>query len=221
MQRPRGSAALAAKMQELEELTNHIDTLTEQLSELKARRKTLGEDEITEQVTEDEVQHSGVVFEDGSEWTFEREVRCGILKEERPAAYEWLRTHRSDWMLKRYLILSFGKDSADAVAKVREMIAQVLPQYEIGLKIGRAPETLVDAVREILTKADLLPRVKMTEELELPGATLASFARKCVTAGITLPPSFGIYAPLKPVRVNAEPVTTIVDDTAAQTEAAV
>lgn len=206
--RPRASAQLEAAILEHIALENEIATLEEQLKEKKARAKFVGENELVEIVT-DEEREQGVTLSNGDEYTFERDMKCGILKAEKPTAFNYLTQKGAGGLLKRHLIISFGKDSAKQVATVRAMLAQVLPQFEIGIKVGRAPGELVDAVKEILTKAELLPTVTIEEELELPGATLGAFVRKEMKAGRQLPECFGVYAPLRAIKV--EPATEPTD----------
>lgn len=204
--RPIASAALEAKIAEFVALDDQVNSLTEQLSEVKARRKQVGEIELSDAVTEAGVQHSGVRLRDGTEYTFERRVTCGVKVADKPRAHEWLREHNADAMLKRHVILSFGANAGERVAQARQLLTRLLPEYEIGLKVGAAPLPLVDAVRELLTTAGLIPGVTIEEATELPGSTLAAFVKRCLTSGINLPPEFGVYAPLVPTRLTPTPV---------------
>ncbi len=213
--RPTASPELEAKLREFWQLDNDVATLTEQLSLLKARRKDVGENELSTMARDEEVRHSGVRLSDGTEVRFELDVSCGILKADRERAYAWLAVHNADGMLKRHLVISFPKDSAHRAEQVKQLIARILPEYEIGLKIGKAPLVLVDAVRELLTAANMLPSVTLTEELELPGATLAAFVKKSIASGVNLPEMFGVYAPLKPILV---PPPAPSDDVAQETK---
>jgi hypothetical protein len=200
MTRPAASAPLTEAIIELLRLETEILNDEEALKDKKARRKTLGEHTITELVTEQGCHTSGVTLPDGTEWSFELDVHCGIRKDDKDVAFGWLAKHNADGMLKRHIVISFPKETADLAAKARSLIANLLPQYQIGIKVGETPETLHTAVVQLLTHAGLMPTVTLSEELELPGATLAAFVKRALKAGVNLPPEFGVYAPLRPVQ---------------------
>jgi hypothetical protein len=205
--RPLASAALQAAIVEFQQLDDEVNTLQEILSQKKDRRKTLGEIDITDLVQQEDLHLSGCRLDDDTEYTFERDVKCGIKNEHKPEAFGWLAERNVDHMLKHHIVISFPKDSVESAKKVRALIAQILPQYQIGIKVGDAPEALVGAVTQILQDADLLPAVKVTTEQELPGATLSAFVKKCLVAGITMPAAFGVFAPLRPHKVIPPPTT--------------
>jgi hypothetical protein len=197
--RPRASAQLEATLEEFATLEDEIATLDEQLKEKKARAKYLGENVVVELVETEHLDH-GCILSDGREFTFERTLRCGITKDNKAAAFEYLESKGADTMLRRYLTLSFGKDSKKQVALVKTMLARVLPQFEVGIKVGTAPEELVTALREILKAAAL--NIEIEEVTELPGATLTAFVKKELKAGRSLPEAFGVYAPLRAIPVT-------------------
>lgn len=194
--RPLASKALEATLTEFVQLENEIATLDEELKAKKARAKYLGENVMVEQV-EPEMLTDGCRLRDGTEWTFKRDVKCGIPKDRKPEAFSWLAQKNADAMLKRYIVISFPKDSAKMVAAFKTMLARVLPQHQIGLRVGEAPDLLVDSVKVMLTEAGLLPVVTVDEEYELPGSTLSSFVKKQLALGQNLPECFGVYAPLR------------------------
>lgn len=196
MPRPLVSPTLQAVLAEIAHRKAEILRRDEELSCLKAYTKDLEENVLTEVVGADNVQHSGVALPDGTEISFERTMHCTIRKDDRPAAYDWLNRHNVGAILKNQITISFPKDSIESARLVREMIARVLPEYQIGLRVGKAPETIIIAVREILRAAGLLDLVTIEQTQELPGATLAAFVRKSIASGITLPPFFSVYAPL-------------------------
>jgi hypothetical protein len=203
--RPRASEALEAALHAAQDWENKVNTLTEQLADAKAQRKLVTEGQLVELVQEEGVRLTGVTLADGSEWEFEQKVRCGINTDDKVAAFQWLEDRNVGHMLKRHLILSFGKDSAKMVTQVRSLLARLLPGYQIGVKIGEDPEGLKDAVVKLLEAGGLLPTVTVTEELELPGATLSSFVKKCLVAGVSLPAEFNVYAPLVGKKVKEAP----------------
>lgn len=201
MTRPTASLELEACIYEYARLDAEIATLDEHLKQLKDRRKTLAEVEITDLATHEAVYASGVTLPTGEEYTFEERLTCSIKNDDRDVAHAHLEKMNVGHLLKRHLILSFPKDSVESAKIVKSMIARVLPEYQVGIKVGAAPDGLVGAITEILTSAGLLPTITLTDATELPGATLRAFVKKCLVAGISLPPEFGVYAPLVPVLV--------------------
>jgi hypothetical protein len=198
MERPLASAALEATLTEFMALEDEIATDDEALKEKKARAKYLGENVMVEQVAEiDGALLDGVRLSDGREFTFERDIKCSIPAARKQEAYNWLASKKADAWLKREIVISFGKDSAVHVANFRRVFAQILPQYEVGIKLGKAPETLIESVREILERAGLLPGVKVEERLTHDGSTLSSFVTKQIRGGHNVPECFGVYAPLR------------------------
>jgi hypothetical protein len=199
--RPLASPLLEATLLEFAALEDEVSTLEETLKEKKARAKYLGENVVVELVDAEHL-NDGCRLTDGREFVFERNVRCGIPVDKKPLAFQYLEEKGADTMLKRYLTLSFGKDSKRQVALVKTMLARVLPQYEVGIKVGLAPDSIVEALKEILRAADL--NIEIEETLELPGSTLSAFVKKELKAGRSLPEAFGVYAPLRAVLVENE-----------------
>lgn len=197
--RPKASPELEATLREFATLEDEIATLAETIAEKKARAKYLGENVVVELV-ETEHLNEGCVLSDGSEYIFERDIKAGVTKVNQPAAFEFLVDHKADGLLRRYITLSFGKDSTQQVKLFRSMIARIFPQYEVGIKVGHAPETIVSALMTLLREADL--NIKIEETTELPGATLMAFVRKEIKAGRSLPECFGVYAPLRAIPVQ-------------------
>lgn len=202
--RPMASPLLQAAMKDFEAAENLAATLEEQLKEAKANAKYIGETVLKSLVEPDDFNH-GVRLPDGSEWVFEQKLKCNVPDGAKREAYEYLEEKKAGGLLRRYITLSFGKDSTEQVKQVRTMLARVLPQFEIGVKVGRAPESLRAAVAAILTEAGL--NIEVTESVELPGPTMASFVRKEMAAGREVPPAFSVYAPLRPIPAHPTPLT--------------
>ncbi len=175
--RPLASKALEDDILLFLALDNQINTIEEQLKDLKAQRKVVGEDDITNEAKETEVVSSGVRLSDGTEFVFEEKLSCGIKVEDRAAAYAWLEAHMVGHLLKRRVTIQLGNDSA-------ELAAWLVQKLEATPSLSELPVTI---------------------ERELPGSTLTAFVKKCQKAGVNLPPAFNVYAPLKPVRVSPTP----------------
>lgn len=205
--RPLASPELQAALRQFDTLDDQINTLTEQLSALKFERKEVGEVTITDLVNQEDVQYSGITTDDGTEYTFERDIHASVGKGDKPVAFAWLAERKLDHLLKNHIVISFPKDSVESAKKIKSLIAQILPEYQIGIKVGEAPDKLVDAITTMLMEAGLFPAVKITTEQELPGATLSAFVKKCLTAGINLPPEFGVFAPMRATKVLPPPTS--------------
>jgi hypothetical protein len=200
--RPHASEILDAKIREFESLDNQVNTLTEQLRELKQRRKDVSEVDITTLATEEDVLHCGVTLADGTEYRFERDYHCGIDKKDQPAAFDWLTVRHMDHLLKHSITLEFPADSVESVRKVKALIYQLLPTYEVKVTAGAdLPQSLTEAIQTILVAAQLAPMVKLKHDRSIAGATLAAFVKKCINAGISLPLEFGAYTPLRAIKV--------------------
>jgi hypothetical protein len=198
--RPVASPELEAKIREFNSLDNEVAELEQRLGDVKARRKYCGEHEMIE-VTDPDVRASGVILSDGTEWEFEQRYECSVKEDDKAAAFQFLEEHEAGNLLKRRITLAFGKDSRDRVVAFRAQLARLLPQYEVGLRVGKAPGTLVDAIKELLEAAGLFPVVDVSEELELPGATMRAWVIKQLKLGQTLPGAFSVYAPLRAKQV--------------------
>jgi hypothetical protein len=200
--RPQASEILEAKILEFIALDDQVNTLTEQLRDLKQQRKDVSETDITNLATEEDVLHCGVTLSDGTEFRFERDYHCGIDKKDQPTAFAWLTERNLGHLLKHSITLEFPADSVESVKKVRATIAQLLPQYEVKIVAGTdLPQPLFASIQTILTAAQLAPMVKVKQDQSIAGATLAAFVKKCINAGITLPMEFGAYTPLRAIKV--------------------
>jgi hypothetical protein len=197
--RPQASEVLELHIRRFEELDNQVNTLTEQLKALKLQRKELSEIDITNIATEEDVLHCGVTLSDGTEYRFERDYHCGIDKKDQPIAFAWLAERNLSHLVKNYITLEFPADSVEMAQKMRAVIGQLLPQYEVKIVAGDAPANLLVALEELLAKGDM--KFKIKQEQGIAGATLAAFVKKCITAGITLPMEFGAYTPLRAIRI--------------------
>jgi hypothetical protein len=203
--RHRASPALETMLMEFFRLESDINDLQDRLSELKAHRKFIAENEIVETATHDEAA-DGVRLQNGTEWTFEQMYHCSIRTEDKPAAFQYLTDQQQDGMLRRTITLSFGKDSAQRAADLKKLIKQMMPEYEVSLRVGSAPEKIIDALREVLKAANLDSVISMEQGYELPGATMRSWVVKNLKQGKVLPDVFTVYAPLQPKMVLLAPV---------------
>lgn len=144
---------LTALAMESKELEQQIAVATVALEELKGKQdkilmghiptimKTLGLEEFK--------------LTDGSKVTVKEDVKCGLTEERKPAAFDWLREHEFDGIIKTGLTLSFGKGEQDAVKKAMETLHEA--GFEPSVSEGVHPQTLKSFVKEQLEAGTNLP----------------------------------------------------------------
>lgn len=180
------------------EVNNAVAEMEEQLSALKAQRKYLGEHEMIEVLSPEEVEQ-GVRLENGSEWTFEQQFNCSVKNADKPAAYDYLKEQGADDLLKHTVTISLGKNSAESSKELKALISKILPDYEVSVRVGKAPVALTAALYEIIHRAGMKADVETT--IELPGSSMRAWVVKRFKLGKEVPDCFGVYAPLQPKRL--------------------
>lgn len=70
------------------------------------------------------------------------------------------------------------------------------------MRVGKAPEALRDALKEIIAASEL--SVDLEETTELPGSSLRSWVTKQMKLGQPIPSCFGVYAPMKAIQIAKE-----------------
>ncbi len=151
-----------------------------------------------------ELRESGIRLSDGAEYTFEMKVKCSVKTSDRPALYRYMASENADALMRRFIILDLGKDSKKLSAQVKYLLAKMLPQHEISVKVGSAPDDVRVAVETLLREAGLLPSITITETQQLPGASMAAWVRKQLRLGKTVPEFFNVFAPLRAKLVGAD-----------------
>jgi hypothetical protein len=194
--RPKAGPALETLILEFLELQSTVAELEEIYKDAKAHLKWLGENVLAEYMTPGTIAN-GVRLSDGREFLFDQKMNCGIEKEHRAAAHEWLDANGAGNLLKRTITIEFGKDSQKHAAEFRDVLKKILPQFEVSVRVGRDPRELGPAIQRMIDAGEL--KATLTEGTELPGATLSAWVRKQMTLGQTVPDLFGIFAPWRPV----------------------
>jgi hypothetical protein len=211
--RPLATPEQEATIRQFQAIDSHVEYLEGLLSNAKALRKYVGENEMIEAIPP-EVRDTGLELSDGSEWTFEQKYQCSIENANKPAAFEFLKRIGQEGMLKRTITISFGKEADAQIQLFRELCADVLPQYEVSVRVGKVIDSLPAAIREILSYAGLSPTITMEESEDLPGATMRAWVLKQLKLGKPLPDAFTVYAPLVAKQFIPLPAAAE-DDTAA------
>jgi hypothetical protein len=102
-----------------------------------------------------------LVLEGGDTVTVKDEVAASITDPKRAAALDWLRQTNNDSIIKRQLIVSFGKGEDTLAAQILEALVLRLPDNEIVDKENVNAQTLKAFVRERLeverANAEMVP----------------------------------------------------------------
>lgn len=191
--RPPVLPALEAKMREIWAAQAEVANLEETYKNAKARLKVMEEHELTELVTEREL-NDGVHFDDGREFTFERKLFVSLPEANKPDGFRYLNESGAGHIIKRSLILRLGNDSEVLARDLAKSVRRLLPQYEVSLRIGKAPSALVEALKQLITDMGL--EIEVEQKEELPGASLRSYIVKQQKLGQPLPAAFEVYAPM-------------------------
>lgn len=144
---------LTALAMESKELEQKIATATVALEELKGKNdkilmghiptimKTLGMEEYK--------------LTDGSKVTVKEDVKCGITEANKPVAFDWLREHEFDGIIKTGVTLSFGKGEQDQVKSALDVLRE--KGFDPSISEGVHPQTLKSFVKEQLEAGTNLP----------------------------------------------------------------
>lgn len=194
--RPPARPELEALISETERAQDEVLNLEEAYKNAKARLRLLEESDLAELLTEEELNH-GVRLEDGREMTFERTLHCSLPEAGKEEGFAYLLANGFDALLKRTLSLRLGMNSTETAVEFRALVVKMLPQYEVSVRVGKAPDALVAALKEMVRAAGL--SIEVEEKLELPGSTLRSFVQKQGKLGKPLPKCFEVYAPMKAI----------------------
>lgn len=191
--RPPVRPDLEAKMREIWAMEAEVANMEEAFKDAKARLKVMTEHELTELVTDRDL-NFGVRFDDGREFTFEPKMYCSLPEKSKAVGFQYLAEHEAGHLLKRTIILRLGNNSETLARDLAKSISRLLPQYEVSLRIGKGPTALFEALKQLIADAGL--KIEMEEGRELAGATLRSYVTKQMHLGKKLPPAFEVYAPM-------------------------
>lgn len=191
--RPPVRPDLEAKMREIWATEAEVRNMEEAFKDAKARLKVMTEHELTELVTDRDLNY-GVRFDDGREFTFERKMHCSLPERSKPEGYVYLEGVEAGHLIKRTITLKLGNNSETLARDLAKSIRRLLPQYEVSLRIGKTPSALVEALKQLIKDMGL--EIEVEEGRELAGSTLRSFVTKQLHLGKTLPPAFEVYAPM-------------------------
>lgn len=203
-------AALSTRIREAFALRDEIDTLEEQVKDKRALLKQIEENEIMELAEPEMFEKTAVVVvteESGEErgYKLERVHYCGIKSEDRSRAHLWLEENGFGALLKRTVSVSLPKDTKALALALQNMLRTFAPHFEMRVVVERGSERLPDLVAYVLAELDA-SEMKVTEETELPGATLGSWVEKQYRSGGALPDFFNVYSPVRVTPAELPPI---------------
>lgn len=143
-------ADLAKTIREKEEL---LKTLEQQLKEEKKNLLKLTDEEMPSLLAELGI--SSFELDDGSKIVVKQTYGASILVDNRPKAYEWLREHGYDDIIKNTVLCQFGRGEDDMAAKFKDLATQqgLVPNQKEEIH----PQTLRAFVKERVEEGDEFP----------------------------------------------------------------
>lgn len=94
-------------------------------------------------------------MDDGSRVTVSQYIQAHISKEKQDAAFDWLRQHEFDDLIKNVVSLEFGKGEDEAANEVLDMLSQ--QGFDPVNKQSVHPSTLKAFVKEQIEKGSEIP----------------------------------------------------------------
>jgi alanyl-tRNA synthetase len=143
--------ALAKRAKELEK---EIEDLDKVLSERKEQQRKLLEDAIPAKL--EELGMKKFTMSDGSQIEVKPFYGATIKEENRAAAYEWLRKHGFDDIIKNTVSVRFGRGEDDLCAELLNLLRE--KNYPVDQAQKIEPATLKAWVRERVERGDAFPQ---------------------------------------------------------------
>ena len=143
--------ALAKRAKELEK---EIEDLDKVLSERKEQQRKLLEDAIPAKL--EELGMKKFTMSDGSHIEVKPFYGATIKEENRAAAYEWLRQHGFDDIIKNTVSVRFGRGEDDLCAELLNLLRE--KNYPVDQAQKIEPATLKAWVRERVERGDAFPQ---------------------------------------------------------------
>lgn len=142
------------------ELARAIASTTEQVADLERQLKDAKREllKLTDEDLPASMQEMGLssfTLDDGSQITVKPTYGASILVDNRPKAYEWLREHGYDDIIKNNVVVSFGRGEDDLAGSFKAMAEEhgYVPQQDTSIHA----QTLKAFVRERVEAGDEFP----------------------------------------------------------------
>lgn len=143
---------LAARQQSLEQ---QVKVQEEYLNTLKGQLRQVQEKDLPEAM--DEAGLSEFTTKDGYRVRVQREYHANIPKARQEAAFQWLRDHGHDSVIKRDVTIQFGRGEDNAAGNIVGELRDRLPDNKVTDKAGVHPQTLKKLVKECVEAGEDLP----------------------------------------------------------------
>lgn len=146
-----GSVAALAKRAKM--LEREIDDLEKSLNERKEQQRKLLEESIPNMLGE--LGMKDFTMSDGSKVTIKPFYSASIKEEKRAEAYEWLREHGHDDIIKNTVSVRFGRNEDQLCEALLDLLRERNYPVEQAQKIE--PQTLKAWVREQVERGNAIP----------------------------------------------------------------
>ena len=135
-------------------LADEIASLEETLKDKQKEYNTIMEERLPQVFLEMNLR--GFVMDDGSKVEIKQVFGASITEERRAEAFQWLRDHGHDDIIKNVVSVRFGRNEDDLCDRALQVLGKEGFHTDHAQKIE--PMTLKGWVREMLQKGDEVPR---------------------------------------------------------------
>jgi len=143
-------AGLARAIREKEA---HIEDLERQLKDEKKALLKMTDEELPTMLAE--LGLSSMTLDDGSDVTVKQTYGASIRVDDKPAAFEWLRNHGYDDIIKNQVLCVFGRGEDDQASAFQAFASQ--QGYAAEQKTEIHPQTLRAFIKERVENGDDFP----------------------------------------------------------------
>jgi hypothetical protein len=149
----QGLTSVAALARQIRDKEERIQGLEETLKDEKKALLKLTDEEMPAMLAE--IGISSFSLDDGSTVEVKQTYGASILVDNRPAAYEWLREHGYDDVIKNTVLCQFGRGEDDLASSFAAFAQQ--QGYVPEQKTEIHPQTLRAFVKERVEEGDAFP----------------------------------------------------------------
>jgi len=131
----------------------HIEDLERQLKDEKKALLKMTDEELPTMLAE--LGLSSMTLDDGSDVTVKQTYGASIRVDDKPAAFEWLRNHGYDDIIKNQVLCVFGRGEDDQASAFQAFASQ--QGYAAEQKTEIHPQTLRAFIKERVENGDDFP----------------------------------------------------------------
>ena len=149
----QGLTSVAALARQIRDKEERIQSLEEKLKDEKKALLKLTDEEMPAMLAE--IGISSFSLDDGSTVEVKQTYGASILVDNRPAAYEWLREHGYDDVIKNTVLCQFGRGEDDLASSFAAFAQQqgYVPQQKTEIH----PQTLRAFIKERVEEGEAFP----------------------------------------------------------------